>query len=203
MYSPHNRYTALLCLQTSVGRVVAAGISTRDGHIGEGKVGTAAITAKNIIIVRTTLHGTRDILKKQTCNVDAVGRLARWAAIQVILLHVQSIVANIGQRNIAVRDIAHAARGVGVGLDADAVLAVDHHRVRKGHAVDNVVGLAADGADGQAVAAGAVHVADGHLRARGDGNAVILVVHCDAVQRDVVARRNVKPVRVVCCGQPV
>lgn len=196
-------HEAFSCLQTSVGGKVAARVSTRDSHIRKSEVGTAAVTAKNIIIVRVTLHASRDILKHQARDIDAISRLAGWAAIQVVLLHIQSIIADIAQRNIAVRDIAHAARGVRIGLDADAILAVNHHRVRKRHAVHNIVRLAADGPNGQAVTAGAVHVADGYLRARGDGDAVVLVVHRDAVQRDVVARRDVKPVRVVRSCEPI
>lgn len=192
-----------LVFKASISRVVAALVSTRNFDVRKRKVGAAATSAENVVIVCIALHGSSDILKHNVGDVDTVGGLAGWATVEVILLHVQTVVANVGHGDVAVGDVGDAAGGARVCLDAHAVLRVDEDGILKEDAVDGVVGLAADGADGEAVAARAVHVGDGDLGARGDGDAVVLVVDGDVTQGDVVGGANVEAVRVVGGGEAV
>lgn len=70
----------------------------------------------------------------------------------------------------------------------------------EGDVADHIVGLAADGADGKTVAARAVHVVNGDVGARGDGDAVILVVDGAVGEQDVVSAGEIETVRVVSSG---
>lgn len=68
-------------------------------------------------------------------------------------------------------------------LDTGAILAVEHLAIAEDHAVDRVVGLAAYGADGEAVTAVAEHVRHHKPAAGRDRDAVVLVVH-DVVRNE-------------------
>ena len=57
--------------------------------------------------------------------------------------------------DVLVGDVLDGAGSAGDGLDADTVVRVNDLRVKDLHGVDNVVVTAADGADGETVAAGA------------------------------------------------
>jgi hypothetical protein len=91
----------------------------------------------------------------------------------------------------------YTASGVGIALDATAVLAVNNLRVLEGNSIHGIVALSTDGSNAKTVATGAVHVVDDNLSSTGNCNAVILVVHLDVLQGDVVTRGDVKPVAVV------
>lgn len=93
--------------------------------------------------------------------------------------------------------VTNLASGISVGLDAAAVLAVNNLGIGEGDAVDGVVALATDGADGETVATVAVEVVDDDGATASDGDTVILVVHPGVGQGQEVALLNVKAVGVV------
>ena len=84
---------------------------------------------------------------------NSTRRRPRRSAIQIILLHIDAIDRDAAERDILIRDVIDGARSAGVRLDPRAVLRVEDLAVFEHDAVDCVVGLAAHGADGEAVAA--------------------------------------------------
>ena len=103
----------------------------------------------------------------------------------------------VGQLDVAVRHAGDLAGGAGDGLDAHAVVRVHDLRVEDVDRVDGVVAPAADAADAQAVAAGAVAAGEGDLRAAVDGEAVVLVVDGRAGDRDLSGAADVEGIGVV------
>lgn len=89
------------------------------------------------------------------------------------------------------------ASGISIRLDAAAVLAVNDLGVGEGDAVDGVVALAADGADGETVTTVAVEVVDDDRATAGNGNTVVLVVHPGVGEGQEVALLDVEAVGVV------
>jgi hypothetical protein len=83
------------------------------------------------------------------------------------------------------------------GLDANAVLGVDNLAADESHVLHGVIVAAADRADREAVPATAVEVADPDIRARVNGDAVVLVVDLAVLDRDVGRRADVERVGVV------
>lgn len=193
----------LVLLRAGIRRVVAALQAASDVHPGKSNVVTARIAAENIVVISIALHRAHNVLKQDVGDVNPVGRHSRGAAVEVILLDVQTVVADVEHGDVAIDNVGHRPGRVGVGLDAHAVLRVEHHAVLEQDAVDRVVGFAADGPDRQAMAARAVHVGHGDLGAGRHGYTVVLVVHGNVAQRDVVGGTNIKPVRVVRCGQAI
>lgn len=187
----------LLYLRAGGARVVAALVTTSNIDVGEGEVLTASIATEDVVGVRVGLDGSGDVLKDNVSDHDTVGGLTSWAAVEVILLDIQTVVGNAGEGDVLVGDVGDGTVGARVGLDAHAVLRVGDDGVLEGDGIDGVVGLATDGPDGQTVAAGAVQVRDGDLGARGDGHTVVLVVDGDVAQRYVVRGANIETITVV------
>lgn len=96
-----------------------------------------------------------------------------------------------------VGDVVDLASGARDGLDADTVVRVDDLGVEDLHAIDGVVVAAADGANGETVATGAVATGEGDVSTAVDGKAVVLVVDGGARDGDAVGRANVESVGVV------
>lgn len=94
----------------------------------------------------------------------------------------------------------YTASRVGIALDATAILAVDNLRVLESNSIDGVVALSTDGSNAETVAARAVHIINNNLSSTGDRNTVILVVHLDILQGNVVTRGDVESIAVVGCG---
>jgi hypothetical protein len=196
----HNKFAQLTGTLAGAarGRVVACLVTARDLHVLVAKVAAAAISAENVVVVGVvTRHGARHVDKGDVGDQDAVGGLAGGAAVQVVLLDVEAIVGDAAHGDVLVGDVVDLARRVGVALDAAAVARVDEHAVAKGYTVDEVVGLAADGADGEAVPAVAVHVVDEHVGAARDGHAVILVDDLGVLDGDAVTAADAEAVAVV------
>ena len=92
-------------LRTSAGRVVAAVIAaTGDVHISEDKVGAAAVTAEDVVVLAVA-HGTGDVDESDVLDLNAVGRVAGGTAVLVVLLDVDAVVGDAGQGDILVADV--------------------------------------------------------------------------------------------------
>ena len=103
----------------------------------------------------------------------------------------------VGQLDVAVGDAGDFAGGAGDSLDAHAVVGVDDLGVEDVDGVDGVVAPAANAADAQAVAAGAVAAGESDLGAAVDGEAVVLVVDGGAADGDLGGATDVESVGVV------
>ena len=91
------------------------------------------------------------------------------------MLDVDTVNRDVLHANVFEENVRDEAGGVGVTLDARAIFGVQHDGVLEGDVGHIVEGLAADGADGEAVAAIAVHVVDHDVVAACHGYAVVLV----------------------------
>ena len=142
-------------------------------------------------------HGSFDIGDRDTRDSDAVAGLATRATVEVILLDNETVLLNVFHSDVLVLDVGNIASFALVGLDAASVLAVDDDRVLESDILDSVVGLAANGSDGETMATRAVHTVYQNIRTRRDSNTIVLVVDMRVGQDDVVAGRDVESVRVV------
>ena len=96
-----------------------------------------------------------------------------------------------------VNDVMDRALGVGDGLDADTVVGVNDLRVKNLHGVNDVVGTAADGADGETVATVAVAASESDVFTTVDGKTVVLVVDGGTGDGDVLRVTDIESVSVV------
>jgi hypothetical protein len=127
----------------------------------------APFSTKNIIIPRLLSSSARNIPNGDILNYNSIRRVSGGTAVEIILLNVDAVLRYIRNANIFVKDVRYEASSVGVAFDARAVLSIEDDGVGEGDVCDVVVGLAADGADGEAVATGAVHVGDVNIVAAG------------------------------------
>lgn len=175
------------------GRVVATG----QVNAGPGPVGAAALAAENVDGGGVGVDGAGDAVHGQALDGDVVGGLAGGPAVLVVLLDDDALLVDVGELDVRVGDVGHVAGLVDDGLDADAVVRVGDGRVGDGHVGDGVVVAAADGADGDTVAAGAGRAAELEVLARVDGQAVVLVLDVGAADVDAVGLVHVEGVGVV------
>lgn len=99
--------------------------ATGNRNIIEHKITTTTTTTKNIIILRTPRRRAGDVLEQQVRDDDAVGWVTGWAAVQVVLLHVDAVDGDVADGDVAVRDIRDETCGVEIRLDACAGLGVE------------------------------------------------------------------------------
>ena len=78
----------------------------------EVEVATASISTQDIVICSARECSTFDIAEQQILNNHAVGWDPRRTAIQVILLHVDAVDADIRQGDVGVSDVGNEACGV-------------------------------------------------------------------------------------------
>lgn len=105
--------------------------------------------------------------------------------------------AYVLEGNALVGDVLDRALGARDGLDADTVVGVNDLRVKDLHGVNDVVVAAADRADGETVATGAVTAGEGDVVTAVDGKAVVLVVDGSARNGDVLRVTDIEGVGVV------
>jgi hypothetical protein len=131
------------------------------------------------------------------------------------LLDNNSVASDTRERNVLVGDSRDRACGAGYGFDADAIVRVDYCRGGDGNIFYNVVASAANGANGEPVATGAVSVGEGDTlfffksdqfcqkekhrayRSRVDGKAVILVLYICSSDKNVGAAANIECICVM------
>lgn len=154
-------------------------------------VGAGTLGAENVDGNGLGGNRTLDVRDSKTSDRDAVSRLASRRAVFVVLLDDDALLGDVLESDALVLDVLDTAGLAGNSLDADAVVGVDDLGVGDGHAVDDVVVAAADGADGQAMAAGAVAAGEGDVFAAVDGEAVVLVVDSGAGDGDVLGITDV------------
>lgn len=114
---------------------------------------TAPTPTENVNISRITRHSPRNSIQRDIRNRHASGRLTGRSTILVVLLNDNAVVGDIGHGDVGVGDLADGAGGAGDGLYADAVCGIGDYGVGDGYVFDRVVVAAADGADGEAMAA--------------------------------------------------
>lgn len=117
---------------------------------------------------------TLDVVERQSSDGNAGARSAVKVTTVVVLLEEDTILGDVGESDILVGDFVDLS-GLGTErLDAHAVGGLGDLAVGEGHGVNGVVIAAANGADGQTVAARAKAVLEGDLL--GVGLAIVLTV---------------------------
>jgi len=93
-------------------------------NVVEREIAARSLTAQDIVVLRTRSSGARDVRHGDIADDDAVGGNAGWAAVEVVLLDVDAVLADIRHEDVFVDNAADDAGGVVVRLDARAGLAV-------------------------------------------------------------------------------
>lgn len=106
-------------------------------------------------------------------------------------------IAYVLEGDALVGDVLDRALGARDSLNADTVVGVNDLRVEDLHGVNDVVVAAADGADGETVATGAVTASESDVVTAVDGKAVVLVVDGSAGDGDVLRVTDIESVGVV------
>lgn len=178
--------------------VAETGDSTvADIDIVDGDV-FAAFGATQDVVVSSLISGCpRHVSDNNIRDTDASCRVSCWAAIEVVLLNVNSVDRDVLYPDVFVEDVVDVTGRVLVGLDTYAVLGIQDYRVAENHVGHIVVRLAAHRADGKTVTTVAVHIVDKNVVSTGDSYAVILVDYDAVAHYSVVCRCQTKTVAVV------
>ena len=146
--------------------LATADVNTRPGPIGAG-------SAQDVDTLGIVFDRASDAVQGDLRDRDTIRGGASWAAVLVVLLDLDAVLGDAGQGDVAVGDAGDLARLAGDGLDADAVGGVFDGGGLDVDVGDGVVVAAADGADGEAVAAGAGAASEGQTVDGVDSQAVL------------------------------
>lgn len=177
--------------------------STTDIDIVDGNVAAAARSAKNVIVPSLIRSSTGNVSDGDVGNVHASGRIASGAAIEVVLLDINTIYRDILNADVLKQDVVDRAGGVLVGLNAGTVFRIQYDRIAENHVGYVIVGLSTDRTDGQAVTAVAVHVVDNNVVTTSDCYTVILVDNDTVANLGIIGRGEIKAITVVRSWQTV
>lgn len=178
-------------------RALRARLSPSDLVARPSPVRAGALSAQDINISCARRDRTSDLLDHEIGDRDARGRLPGRAAVLVVLLNDDAVLGDPAERDVRVRDVGDRARRAVHRLDAHAVLRVADLRVRDHHALHRVVVAPAHRPDAEAVPARARAPREQDVRARVDGEAVVLVLDVGADDADAVRGADVEGVGVV------
>lgn len=128
---------------------IAASLASSNRDTGPSPVRARVRAAENVNRSGIVSNRASDVLDGEVSDRNAVGGLASWAAVLVVLLDDDAVVGDVGEGDAGVGDVLYAAGGVVDGLDADAVLGVGDGAVGDVDVCDVVVVAATDGADGE------------------------------------------------------
>lgn len=111
-----------------------------------------ATGAENVFIQCTRLDGSSDVVQSKVGDRDAVCRDTRRVTVEVVLLDVYAVDADVAQGDVRIGDVVDDASRLGYGFDADSVLRIGDCAVGDCDVVDVVQGATTDGTDGKTVA---------------------------------------------------
>lgn len=160
-------------------------------------VAAAPRSTKDINICTRAGNSTSNTLKSNVRHSDTVGGGTSRPAIQIILLHINTILADIRESDVLKAHTSNRTRRPRDSLNAHPVHRVDNLRRRNRHVADGVIATTTDGTNRQPVSAVAVPVREGDMLARVNSQTVVLVVHRRVVDVDIRAGADVESVRVM------
>lgn len=104
----HTKEKITTFLGTAAGRIVAAAglTATSNGDISEGKVRAAVRATENVVVVGIIGSCALDVVESDTADGDAVGWVTGGAAVEVVLLDVDTVVGDTRDSNVLVNDVA-------------------------------------------------------------------------------------------------
>jgi hypothetical protein len=152
--------TTNLLAESAAGDILAASalLATCDADARPRPAGTSTRGTKDINICSATLDCALNVAECQTCDRHTIRRRACGRAVLVVLLDNDAVLADVRERDVFVSHSGNRAGRFVDGLYAHAVLGVGNSRGGDGDILYGVVASATDGADREAVAAGAVAV---------------------------------------------
>lgn len=128
--------------------------SARDIDTLPSPILAASIAAEDIDRSSVVRHGARHAIDGEIGDRDPVRRFACRAPVLVVLFDDDSIIGDVGQLDVGVRDLRDGAGGTVDGFNANAILGVGDAGVLDSYVLDGVIVAAAYRADGETVAAG-------------------------------------------------
>lgn len=99
----------------------------------------ATRTAKNVVVSGLVRRGTGNVPDRDIRDADAGGRVSSWAAVEVVLLNVDTVGGDVFNADVFKQDVLDVSGGVLVGLDTGTVLGVEDNRVGEDYVVYVVV----------------------------------------------------------------
>lgn len=148
-----------------------------------------SLSTKNVIIPSLFRRSTLYIPDRNIFDQDAIRRIACRASVQIILLNINTIDRDVLYADVLKQDIRYEPSCIRVSFDPCAVLRIENHGIGERDVGHVVVGFSANGSDGQAVTAVAIHVIDKDVIATGDSDAIVLVDHCAVADLGVIRCR--------------
>ena len=134
-----NKMTIAVEIPSSLEITRAFYSSTCDAHIIDHDVAAAAFAAKDVVVPSFLGRSTCDVPHGDILDLDAIGRVTSWTAVEVILLDIDSVDGDILHADVFENDVGDETCGIGVRLDARAVLSVQDNGVGEEDVGDVVV----------------------------------------------------------------
>jgi hypothetical protein len=104
-----SEWQASICLAGEITRsveVAFAILATGNANVVESKVGARAITTENVVVDGIVSGGTSDVGHGDSGDSHAIGWVASWATVEVILLDINTVVADARDLDVLVGDAA-------------------------------------------------------------------------------------------------
>lgn len=90
------------------GVITAASLTTSgDRDATESKVGATAIATENVVVFAIIGGSAGNINERDAGNSDTVSWVTSWATVEVVLLDIDTVLGDAGERNILVDDVAN------------------------------------------------------------------------------------------------
>ena len=97
----------LYLARAGVGRIVATTslTTTSDAVSRQGKARAATRTTKNIPILSRASHSASNFDELDAADLDTIRGLSSRAAVEIVLLDINTILADVGKRNVLISDV--------------------------------------------------------------------------------------------------
>lgn len=152
---------------SNAGNVLAAAVvlATVDLDVGPGPVGAAGLATDNgnVGALGVNSTGAGDVLEGEASDGETAGGVTVEVTAIVVLLNQDTVLGDLGQGDVRVGDALDLAASVLHGLDTDTVGGLGNLAVQELDGVNDVVGSAANAANGQTVATRAETTAEGDV----------------------------------------
>jgi hypothetical protein len=104
----------------------------RNTNIVNSDVTTASLSTKDIVVPSFVCRSAEDIPHGDVLDHDAVGWVASWTAVEVVLLDVDAVDGDVLNADVLEKDVGNKTGGVGVRLDASSILGIEDDGIGKG-----------------------------------------------------------------------
>lgn len=172
-------------------------LASSDAIARESPVRARTLSTQQVDVGTARRHRSLDVLDRQIGDRDTSSGLASRAAVLVVLLNDNTVLGNVLQSDVRVRDISDLAGSAVDSLDANAVVGVGDGGGGDGNALDDVVGAATNRANRQAMATRASALGEGDVLTRVNSETIVLVLDVGARNHHIRRRTNIESIGVV------